>query len=131
GNFRYKDPRNEARAVRANYDITNDRVVLTAQPGFDPTIITDGNTLRAKMIEFAPRGGTAKATGEVIAQLISKPGGVGTSADSTNVFPVAKPVFVNSDTVSMRQANKTAVFSGNVRAWQETNTLLSQEMQVT
>ena len=30
----------------------------------------------------------------------------------------------------MRQANKTAMFSGNVRAWQETNTLFSQELQV-
>lgn len=129
GNFHYKDPRNDARAVRANYDILNDRVILTAQPGFDPTIVTDGNTLKAKTIEFAPRGGTAKATTEVIAQLVSKPNG-GPSADATNVFPAGKPVFVNSDTLSIRQATKTAVFNGNVRAWQDTNTLLSQEMQV-
>ena len=52
------------------------------------------------------------------------------SIDSTNVFPTSKPVFVNSDTVMMRQATKLAVFSGNVRAWQETNTVFSQEMQV-
>ncbi len=131
GNFRYKDPKNEARAVRANYDITNDHVVLTAQPGFDPTVITEGNSLRAKMIEFSPHAGTAKATGQVIAQLTSKPGGSGgVAADATTVFPAGKPVFVNSDTVTMQQANKTALFTGNVKAWQDTNTLLAHELQV-
>lgn len=129
GNFRYKDPKNEARAVRANYDIANDHVVLTAQPGFDPTVITDGNSLRAKVIEFSPKAGTAKASGEVIAQLTSKPTG-GTSADATTVFPAGKPVFVNSDQVTMQQASKTALFTGNVKAWQDTNTLLAHEMQV-
>lgn len=129
GNFRYKDPKNEARAVRANYDIANDHVVLSAQPGFDPTVVTDGNSLRAKVIELSPKAGTAKATGEVIAQLVSKPGG-GTSADATTVFPAGKPVFVNSDQVTMQQASKTALFTGNVKAWQDTNTLLAHEMQV-
>ena len=133
GNIFYKDPKNEARSVRANYDITNDQVVLTGDPGFYPSVISDGQTLKAKLIEFSPRAGTAKGTGEVIAQLSSKqqsgaPAVV--SADSTNVFPASKPVFVNSDTVSMRQATKVAVFSGNVRAWQETNTIFAQEMQV-
>jgi lipopolysaccharide export system protein LptA len=130
GNFHYKDPKNDARAVRANYDITNDHVVLTAQPGFDPTVNVDGDVLRAKLIEFSPRGGTAKASGSVIAQLTSKANGTSAAADSTNIFPAGKPVFVNSDAVTMQQANKTALFSGNVRAWQETNTLLSRELQV-
>jgi LPS export ABC transporter protein LptC len=130
GNFRYKDPRSEARAVRANYDIINDHVVLTAQPGFNPTVITDGDSLRAKIIEFSPRAGTAKASGEVIAQLTSKPGGGGVAAEATNVFPAGKPVFVNSDAVTMQQSNKTAVFTGNVRAWQDSNTLLARELQV-
>jgi lipopolysaccharide export system protein LptA len=133
GNVHYKDPKNDARSVRANYDITNDSVVLTGEPGFYPSVVADGQTLKAKLIEFSPRAGTAKATGEVIAQLVSKQAtGAPTavSADSTNVFPANKPVFVNSDTVTMRQATKIAVFSGNVRAWQETNTVFSQEMQV-
>jgi lipopolysaccharide export system protein LptA len=128
GSFRYSDPKNSATAVRANYDIVNDRIVLTAQLGFDPTVISDGQTLKAKTIEFSPKAGSAKATGEVIAQLISKKESV--SADGTGVFPASKPVFVNSDVVTMRQGTKTAVFSGNVRAWQETNTLFAQEMQV-
>ena len=130
GNVKYNDPRNTATAHLANYDITNDLVVLTASSGFDPTVVSDGQTIKAKQIEFSPKGGTAKASGEVIAQLVSRKDG-GASADSTNVFPAGKPVYVNSDTLLMRQANKTAVFSGNVRAWQDTNTVFAQELQVT
>jgi LPS export ABC transporter protein LptC len=133
GNIHYKDPKNDARSVRANYDINNDLVVLTGEPGFYPSVIADGQTLKAKLIEFSPRAGTAKATGEVIAQLSSKQqngAAAVVSADSTNVFPASKPVFVNSDTATMRQATKIGVFSGNVRAWQETNTIFAQEMQV-
>jgi LPS export ABC transporter protein LptC len=133
GDVHYHDPKNDARSVRANYDITNDSVVLTGDPGFYPSVVADGQTLKAKVIEFSPRAGTARGTGEVIAQLVSKQAsGAATavSADSTNIFPASKPVFVNSDTVTMRQATKLAVFSGNVRAWQETNTVFSQEMQV-
>jgi lipopolysaccharide export system protein LptA len=128
GNFSYRDPRNEARAVRANYDIAGDRLILSATPGFDPTVTSDGNTLKAKLIEFSPRAGTAKASGSVIAQLNSKQ--AGPTADGTNIFPASRPVFVNSDSVTMKQSTKTAVFSGNVRAWQETNTMFAQELQV-
>ncbi len=132
GNVHYKDPKNDARSVRANYDITNDQVVLTGEPGFYPAVIADGQTLKAKVIEFSPRAGTSRATGEVIAQLVSKQNGAPTavSADSTSIFPAGKPVFVNSDVVTMRQATKIAVFSGNVRAWQDTNTVFAQELQV-
>ncbi len=128
GNVKYHDSKTDASAVRANYDIVNDRIVLTASPGFDPTVVSDGQTVKAKQIEFSPKAGTAKATGEVIAELVSKQGGPG--ADSTNVFPAGQPVFVNSDSLLLRQANKVAVFTGNVRAWQQTNTLFAQELQV-
>ena len=30
----------------------------------------------------------------------------------------------------MRQANRLALFTGNVRAWQDVNTLLASELQV-
>ncbi|MDP9361961.1 MAG: LPS export ABC transporter periplasmic protein LptC [Acidobacteriota bacterium] len=133
GSVHYKDPKNDAHSVRANYDIVNDQVTLTGEPGFYPAVVADGQTLKAKVIELSPRAGTARATGEVIAQLVSKQqnGAPATvSADATSVFPAGKPVFVNSDTVMMRQANKIAVFSGNVRAWQETNTVFAQELQV-
>jgi lipopolysaccharide transport protein LptA len=128
GGFKYSDPRTKATAMRANYDMMNDRVLLSADPGFDPTVISEGHTLKAKQIEFNPKAQTAKATGDVIAQLMSKGGGP--SADSTNLFPAGRPVFVNADSVLMRQANKVAVFSGNVKAWQDTNTVLASELQV-
>lgn len=129
GNFKYHDPKTDASAVRANYDIVNDRVLLTAIPGFDPTVVSEGSTVKAKQIEFSPKGQTAKATGEVIAQLVSRSG---PSADSTNIFPGSgkEPVYINSDSLLMRQANKQAVFTGNVKAWQLNNTLLAQELQV-
>lgn len=130
GNFKYHDPTHDATAMRATYDIAQDRVLLTAEQGFDPTVVSEGDTLKAKQIEFSPKAQTAKGTGDVIAQLASKPGKVGASADATNIFPASRPVFINSDNLVMRQANKVSVFSGNVRAWQDYNVVMSQEMQV-
>jgi len=128
GAFQYKDPKTTASAFRANYDIAGDRIILTTDPGWQATVVTEGHTLKAKQIEFSPRAQTARATGSVIAQLVSK--GKGVSADATNLFPAGKPVYVNSDELMMRQANRVAVFSGNVRAWQDTNTILANELQV-
>jgi len=128
GNFRYSDPKTKAVAIRAQYDIPGDRILLTAQTGFDPSVTIDGQTVKATQIEFAPRAGTAKATGSVIAELISKQGGP--SADTTNIFPAGRPVFVNADVLTMRQSTRTAAFSGNVRAWQENNTIFANELQV-
>jgi lipopolysaccharide export system protein LptA len=133
GNVHYQDPKNDAHSVRANYDITSDHVTLTGDPGFFPSVVSDGSTLKAKLIEFSPRAGTARATGEVIAQLVSKQASgapAAVSADATSIFPAGKPVFVNSDSVMMQQATKVGVFSGHVRAWQETNTIFAQELQV-
>lgn len=130
GAFRYTDPRTTASAFRANYDIVGDRIVLTTDPGWQATVVSDGQTLKAKQIEFSPRAQTARATGSVIAQLVSKGKAGGPSADATNLFPAGKPVFVNADELLMRQAQKIAHFTGNVKAWQEGNTILSQELQV-
>jgi lipopolysaccharide transport protein LptA len=128
GSCHYHDPRNDARSVRVTYDIVNDVVVLTATPGFNPTVTTDGNVLKATQIELSPRGQSARAQGDVIAQLVSKSSGP--TADATNLFPAGKPVFVNADQLVVRQAQKLAVFTGNVRAWQDTNTIFAAEMQV-
>lgn len=130
GAFRYSDARTTASAFRANYDIAGDRIILTTDPGWQATVVSDGNTLKAKQIEFSPRAQTAKATGAVIAQLVSRSKGTGPSADVTNLFPTSKPVFVNADELFMRQAQKLAQFSGNVKAWQDQNTVIAQEMQV-
>jgi lipopolysaccharide transport protein LptA len=130
GAFKYTDPKTTATAFRANYDIAGDRIVLTTDPGWQATVVSDGHTLKAKQIEFSPKAQTARATGSVIAQLASKGKG-SVSADATSLFPSSSaPVFVNSDELFMRQANRTAVFTGNVKAWQETNTILTSELQV-
>lgn len=129
GNFRYTDPKNTASAFRANYDIVGDRIVLTTDPGYQATVVADGQTLKAKQIELSPRAQTAHATGTVIAELVSKGGGA--SANATSLFPSGnKPVFVNSDDLILRQANKVALFTGRVRAWQDNNTLLASELQM-
>lgn len=130
GSFRYTDPKNTASAFRANYDIVGDRIVLTTDAGWQATVVSDGQTLKAKQIEFSPRAQVAHATGSVIAQLASKGKTSGATAEGTSLFPAGKPVFVNAEDLIMRQANKTAVFTGKVRAWQENNTLLANELQV-
>lgn len=127
GAFRYSDTKNTATAFRANYDIVGDRIVLTTDVGWQATVVSDGQTLKAKQIEFAPRAQTAKATGSVIAELVSKGGGP--TPNATSLFPAGnKPVFVNADELLMRQAHKVAVFTGHVRAWQDNNTLLANEL---
>jgi lipopolysaccharide transport protein LptA len=128
GAFRYSDSKTTATAFRANYDIVGDRVVLTTDAGWQATVVTDGNTVKARQIEFSPRAQTAKATGEVMAELVSK--GNGPSADTTTLFPSNKSVYVNADQLTMRQTNRIALFTGNVRAWQEANTMLAGELQV-
>lgn len=130
GAFRYSDPKNTATAFRANYDIVGDKIILTTDPGWQATVVADGQTIKAKQIEFSPRAGTARASGAVIAQLVSKGKAGGPSADVTNLFPAGKPVFVNADELMMRQAQKIAQFTGHVRAWQDDNTILANEMQV-
>lgn len=129
GGFRYTDPKNTASAFRANYDIFGDRIVLTTDTGYQATVVADGQTLKAKQIEFSPRAQTAHATGSVIAELVSKGGGA--SASATSLFPGGnKPVYVNADDLVLRQANKVALFTGRVRAWQDNNTLLASELQM-
>jgi lipopolysaccharide transport protein LptA len=129
GAFRYTDPKNTASAFRANYDIVNDRIVLTTDIGWQATVVTDGQTLKAKQIEFQPRAQIARATGSVIAELVSKGGGA--TPNATSLFPSGnKPVYVNADELIMRQANKVALFTGHVRAWQDNNTLLANELQM-
>jgi lipopolysaccharide transport protein LptA len=129
GAFRYSDPKNTASAFRAVYDILGDKITLTTDPGWQATVVTDGQTLKAKQIEFSPRAQTARATGSVIAELVSRGGGA--TPNATSLFPTGnKPVFVNSDELVMRQADKIALFTGRVKAWQDNNTILASELQM-
>ncbi|HXI12452.1 MAG TPA: LptA/OstA family protein [Thermoanaerobaculia bacterium] len=133
GSFRYDDGRNQATSERADYDILGDRVVMTEVPGSSPTLRSGGHSLKADRIELSPKAGMLKAMGNVISQLESK-GGAPTSSPSasgTSLFPGDRTVFVNADSLLVRQAVRTASFSGNVRAWQDNNTLFASELQVT
>ncbi len=129
GAFRYSDPKNTASAFRANYDILGDKIVLTTDPGWQATVVSDGQILKAKQIELSPRAQTARATGSVIAQLVSRGGGA--TPNATSLFPTGnKPVFVNADELIMRQTDKIALFTGRVKAWQDNNTILANELQM-
>jgi lipopolysaccharide export system protein LptA len=128
GAFRYSDVKNTASAFRASYDIGGDKIVLTTDPGWQATVVSDGQTLKAKQIEFSPKAQVARATGAVIAELVGKGGGA--TPNATSLFPSGKPVFVNSDELIMRQANKVAIFTGRVRAWQDNNTILAAELHM-
>lgn len=130
GNVRYDDPRSQATAGLANYDIGGDRMVLTSPAGSLPTLRADGHSLRGTLVELAPREGSIRVNGNVNAQLIPREGAAAT-ASGTAMFPSsATPVFVNSDSAVLRQSTQTAFFKGNVRAWQEKNTLLADELLV-
>jgi lipopolysaccharide transport protein LptA len=128
GGLDYRDAKVTATADRGNYDIGGDKMVLTPAAGALVTIVSDRNTLRGSMVEFSNREGTMKVSGNVSATLVSSDANA--SASSTSVFPTNTPVYVNADTGIFRQANRTAYFSGNVRAWQELNTLLANELSV-
>jgi len=129
GKMRYKDAKNEALAERANYDITGDKLVMTALDGSAPSITADGQNLKANLIEISPKEGVLKGTGSVVTKLSNKKGAV--TASDTGIFPQsASPVYANSDSVLLRNASRTAIFSGNVRAWQDDNTLFASELQI-
>jgi len=126
----YRDPKNTATGERATYDVAGDRVVLTAANGSAPTVISDGQSLKATTLEIAPKDGSLKGTGNVVARLVSQK--TAASASDTMMFPSSdSPVFVNSDSVTLRQATRVGIFTGNVRAFQETNSLFANELQIT
>ncbi|HEY5609691.1 MAG TPA: LptA/OstA family protein, partial [Thermoanaerobaculia bacterium] len=129
GQIRYRDPKNQATGEHANYYAKEDVVIFTSVPGSAPSVTTEGHELTANKIEFWPKQAMVRASTNVIARL--NPKQKSATASETALFPDgAGPVFVNAGSLMIRQALKLAVFSGNVRAGQGTNTLLADEMQV-
>lgn len=129
GNVRFDDGKMHAQAERANFDLLSDRVFLTAVPGAQPTLTSDGQILKANVIEINPNAKMLKATGAVVTQLIAKKGSA--SASGTTLFPGgSSPVFVNADGMLVKQTEQVAFFAGNVRAWQDLNTLFASELRV-
>ena len=128
-NVKYTDPKSGATAQRANYDFYNQLLVLSTVGQAVPSLTADGHTLRATTIDVSQKDGVLKARENVAAQLSQKQGGI--SASQTAIFPKGDgPVFVNADNLVMRQNERIAVFSGNVRAWQGNNVLFANTVQV-
>ncbi len=129
GDFSYRDPRNQGTAEQATYDMVQRRLVLAELAGSQPKITSDGQSLTGNVLELSVADGTLRARGNVIGQL--NPKQKGATASETTMFPGASgPVFVNSENGLFRQSDKSAFFSGNVKAWQQNNTVVSQELQV-
>lgn len=127
---RLRDPRTTATAMRANYDMVNGVLLLSTDPkGALPTVVSEGHQVRAEQIELTQRSRVVQARGSVLARMAPQPKGV--SASQTALFPSGDgPVFVNSESLLLRQDDKVAVFNGKVRAWQGNNVLFAETLQL-
>ncbi|MEO8216035.1 MAG: LPS export ABC transporter periplasmic protein LptC [Acidobacteriota bacterium] len=129
GDVRFVDPRLSGTSDRVNYDLVGGSVVLTAIPGGQPVVTTDGQTLKGDVISARLNEGVVRVTKNVSARIMPKSGGA--SASGTGVFPSAQvPVYVNSDTATLKRDGQTGYFKGNVRAWQDRNTLLGGDLLI-
>ncbi|MGH9458760.1 MAG: LptA/OstA family protein [Thermoanaerobaculia bacterium] len=129
GNLEYRDPRNRATAQKGTFDFLTDRVILTAVPGVLPTIETDGQRLSAQQIVVHPRTGILEAEGFVKGRFVTAGGK--SSLEQSGMFPGGRsPVHVNANELVLMQKDESAVFSGNVRAWQDDNIILAREMRI-
>jgi LPS export ABC transporter protein LptC len=129
GNLDYRDAKNHATAQRGTFDFLADRAVLTSVPGVLPTLETEGSKLSAERIEMSPRSGVLKADGAVRGAFRSNPASPGGAG--SGIFPQSKaPVWVNADSLLLVQGDESAQFTGNVRAWQDQNILLSGELKI-
>ena len=125
--FLYEDSKIRAQASNANYSITDDRIVLTAEAGSAPTLTAAGIRIRAHMIEVAPERQVLTARGQVVAR-IEKSGTNGAAGSS--LFPDNNVVFVNAESLFLEEGIGRATFSGNVRAWQSNNAIFAEELQI-
>jgi lipopolysaccharide transport protein LptA len=129
GGVRYSDVANQATAERAVYDIREGTVRLAAVPGSAPTLSSDGQRVSADEIVIENARGILRGKGRVITRIVSGEG-VASRGDSA-MFPAGDgPIFVNSDGLVIRQQDEYAAFSGNVRAWQGSNTLFADELEI-
>lgn len=129
GNLEYRDPSNRATAQRGTFDFVSQRVVLASVPGSLPAIDSDGQRLTAQLIEIHPDTGVLSASGFVKVRFVNEKGA--SSLDASGLFPESEsPVYVNADRLLLEQKEQTALFTGNVRAWQDENILLASEMRL-
>lgn len=128
GNVRFRDKEGEGRAPQAIYDIKSDKVTLASVASEAPTLLSRGSLLKARTIEFTPRGGTMWGKGQVVVRY--DPSAKGGRADNVLFGDSSEPVFVNADSVVGIQASRVVTFSGGVKAWQAANSVFADEMQI-
>lgn len=129
GNLEYRDPENRATSQRGTFNFVTEKVVLASVPGVLPAMESDRHKLTAQQIEINPKSGILTAEGFVKARFVSRSGA--SSLDPSGIFPATRnPVYVNADKLILQQAEQAGEFSGNVRAWQDDNILLSQKMRI-
>jgi LPS export ABC transporter protein LptC/lipopolysaccharide transport protein LptA len=123
----FREGAREGRADRATYEFLTRKVTLNSGAGGAVRLTTESESLRAQAVEILGNDETLKAMGTVVAQMKPKQS---TSASDTALFPDKGPVFINSDTAFFMKKDESALFSGNVRAWQGQNAVLSKELQI-
>jgi lipopolysaccharide transport protein LptA len=124
---RFRDPTSEGRADAATYDIAGDRVVMSTVGTSTPTLKSQGTLLKANVIEIMPQGGILKGTGAVVVRYDSLKDSPG---DSVLFAGKGQPVYVNSAAVHLTRQGRQATFTGGVKAWQDLNTLFSNELHI-
>ncbi|MFN2441264.1 MAG: LptA/OstA family protein [Thermoanaerobaculia bacterium] len=130
GSVEFRDARNRATAQRATFDFIADKLVLASVPGALPSIASDTQTLTAQEIRVTPGTGVLEAEGFVKARFEPASRETG-GMEQTGIFPAStSPVYVNADRLILQQQSGAGRFTGNVRAWQDQNLLLSKEMRI-
>ncbi|MFA6955482.1 MAG: LptA/OstA family protein [Thermoanaerobaculia bacterium] len=124
---RFRDAKTDGRSDAATYDISGDRVVMTTVGTTMPTLTSEGTLLKAKVIEIQPQAGNLSGTGAVVVRYESRKD---SPTDSVLFAGKGQPVYVNAATVHLTRLNNQATFTGGVKAWQDLNTLFSEELQI-
>lgn len=124
GGVRIRDAQVAGEGDRAVWDLALQRIILTSAPPRLPTLTTPEQVLRASRLDISLSGSTLTAEGQVYASMRSA------GADNA-VFQSSGPVFVNAESGVFSRSNNTALFQGNVRAWQGSDTLLANELRIT
>lgn len=124
GGVRFTDGSMIGESDRAIWDLPGDRMVLTSDPPRLPALRTDSQNFRARRIDVEMRQGVLTANEQVYAALTPRSGA------RNAVFSANGPIYVNAEKGVLRRDANTAVFQGNVRAWQGDDTLLASEMRI-
>lgn len=127
GGLKYEDPRNRASAPMATYDARQDLLILHSSAGTAPTVSSEDHLIKGDVIEVVPGARTLKAQGNTVTRLSRASGGAGGNV----VFSESgEPVYVNAESLVLREQEGIALFRGRVRAWQQNNTVFADELQI-